>query len=80
MRKSCLEVNAENNDKKLKAVIRKLRLTLSKVHKRTFHYPDSDAQQHCTGCGRSPHNSPPHQPGCLVVEVCKVLEGTKEFK
>ena len=47
--------------------------TLRKVQVVRFHEPDSDAMEYCAGCGRSPYNVPPHDPGCLVVEIYRVL-------
>lgn len=47
---------------------------LIEVQKKRFHYPDSDAQEYCNGCGHSPYNIPQHQPDCLVVAIDEVLK------
>lgn len=48
--------------------------TLLELQSARYHFPNSDLYEYCNGCGRSPHNVPDHDEGCLVVKVSRVLD------
>lgn len=57
----------------LRKRVRELESVLKELHKKTYHYPNSDYYEYCNGCGQSPYAAAYHNEGCLVVKVCDVL-------
>lgn len=53
-----------------------LRALLLEVQKH-YREPNSDYYEYCNGCGRNPHNVPPHAVGCLVPRLARALKETK---
>lgn len=60
----------------LRRTVSRLRTTATAVdaYDGRYDYPDSDAQEHCAGCGvYSKQSVRGHAPGCLVVEAHAAL-------
>ena len=57
-----------------------LRDVLIEVQEKRYHEPNSDYYETCGGCGRSPHNKPPHAENCLVPKITQVLKDTESNK
>ena len=62
---------------KARAAVRELRKLLKELQEKKYHEPNSDHREYCAGCGRSPHQEPPHEEGCWVPRIAALLERTK---
>lgn len=53
--------------------IAELKGLLAEVQRLRFHEPNSDYYERCNNCGRTPHNRPQHEDGCIVPKISKAL-------